>query len=55
MRAMLFLLALCALLAGCETAPVKQMARDFKSIFETPKGDADLAAWAGETVLNFSS
>lgn len=44
MRTMYFLLALCALLAGCETAPVKQMSTDIKSIFETPKGDSQLAA-----------
>jgi len=41
---MYFLLALCALLSGCETAPVKQMSTDIKSIFETPKGDSQLAA-----------
>jgi len=44
MRAMLFLLALCGLLAGCETAPVKQMTQDITSIWETPKGDPELTA-----------
>lgn len=44
MRRMLFLIASCALLAGCETEPVKQMTQDIKSIWETPKGDAELAA-----------
>jgi Tfp pilus assembly protein PilF len=41
---MLFLLALCGLLAGCETAPVKQMTQDIKSIWETPKGEPELTA-----------
>ena len=44
MRAMLFLLALCALLAGCESEPIRQMSGDIKSLFETPKGDEELAA-----------
>jgi Tfp pilus assembly protein PilF len=45
MRAMLYLLLLvCGLLSGCETAPVKQMTTDIKSVFETPKGDPELAA-----------
>ncbi|MGW8183809.1 MAG: TssQ family T6SS-associated lipoprotein [Burkholderiales bacterium] len=44
MRTMYFLLALCALLAGCESAPIKQMSTDIASIFETPKGDPQLAA-----------
>jgi len=44
MRAMLFLLALCGLLAGCETEPMKQMTQDIKSIFETPKGEPELTA-----------
>ena len=44
MRVVLFLIALCALLAGCETTPVQQMTQDIKSIWETPKGDADLEA-----------
>jgi len=44
MRAMLLLLASCALLAGCETAPVQQITQDFKSIFESTKGEPDLAA-----------
>jgi Tfp pilus assembly protein PilF len=44
MRQMLFLFALCALVAGCETTPVQQMTEDIKSIFETPKGESELAA-----------
>lgn len=44
MRAMLFLLALCAILAGCESEPIRQMSGDIKSLFETPKGDEELAA-----------
>ncbi len=40
MRQMLFLLALCALLAGCDTTAVK----DIKSIWETPKGEPELTA-----------
>ena len=44
MRAMLFLLASCALLTGCETAPVQQITQDFKSLFESPKGEAELNA-----------
>jgi hypothetical protein len=39
---MLLLLASCALLTGCESAPVQQITQDFKSIFESPKGEADL-------------
>lgn len=44
MRRFLFLIASCALLAGCETAPVMQMSKDIKSIFETPKGNEQLEA-----------
>jgi len=44
MRTMLFLIASCALLAGCDTAPVKQMIQDIQSIWETPKGNPELAA-----------
>ena len=44
MRVMLFLLAFCALLAGCESEPVKQLSDDFKSLFESPKGEAELNA-----------
>ncbi len=45
MRGMLYLLLLlCGLLAGCESGPVKQMTTDIKSVFETPKGDPELAA-----------
>ncbi|MDH3287783.1 MAG: TssQ family T6SS-associated lipoprotein [Betaproteobacteria bacterium] len=41
---MLFLLAWCALLAGCETTPVKHMTQDITSIFKTPKGQPELTA-----------
>jgi Tfp pilus assembly protein PilF len=44
MRHLLFLLTWCALLAGCDTMPVKTMAQDIKSIFETPKGEPELKA-----------
>jgi Tfp pilus assembly protein PilF len=44
MRAALFLLVSCALLVGCETAPVQQITQDFRSIFEAAKGEPDLAA-----------
>jgi len=44
MRVVLFLLALCGLLAGCETAPMKQFTQDITSIFETPKGEPALKA-----------
>ena len=44
MRAMLLLLAFCALLAGCESEPIRQLSEDFKSLFEAPKGDAELNA-----------
>ncbi len=44
MRAMPFLLALCGLLAGCESAPMQQMTQDITSVFETPKGEPALAA-----------
>ena len=44
MRAMLFLLALCGLLAGCESEPMRQLSGDIKSLFETPKGEAELSA-----------
>jgi len=44
MRSTFLLLALCALLAGCESEPIRQMSQDFQSLFETPKGEAELAA-----------
>lgn len=44
MRGTFLLLTVCALLAGCETEPMRQMSGDIKSLWETPKGDADLAA-----------
>ena len=44
MRATLLLLSLCALLTGCESEPIRQMSGDIKSLWETPKGEADLAA-----------
>ncbi len=44
MRAVLLLLASCALLVGCETAPVQQITQDFKSIFESTQGEPELAA-----------
>ena len=44
MRGTFILLTVCALLAGCETEPMRQMSGDIKSLWETPKGDADLAA-----------
>ena len=44
MRAVLLLLASCALLVGCETAPVQQITQDFRSIFEPTKGEPELAA-----------
>lgn len=44
MRATLLLLSLCALLTGCESEPIRQMSGDIKSLWETPKGEAELAA-----------
>ena len=44
MRSTILLLALGALLAGCESEPIRQISQDFRSIFETPKGEAELAA-----------
>lgn len=44
MRRILFLIVSCALLAGCETEPFRVMTQDIQSIWETPKGDTDLAA-----------
>ena len=44
MRGTFLLLTVCALLAGCETEPMRQMSGDIKSLWETPKGESDLAA-----------
>lgn len=44
MRRIHFLIVSCALLAGCETEPMKVFTQDITSIWETPKGDADLKA-----------
>lgn len=44
MRKILLLLAAAALLAGCETAPVKAIQQEFKGLFQTNKGEPDLAA-----------
>jgi Tfp pilus assembly protein PilF len=39
----MFAAALAATLAGCESAPVKQMQRDISSLIQPKKGDQDLA------------
>jgi hypothetical protein len=44
MYKILVLLAAVILLAGCESAPVKEMQQAFKDIFKGNKGDPDLAA-----------
>lgn len=44
MRMTIVLLAAAMLLAGCESAPVKQMQRDFRALFQDHKGEADLDA-----------
>lgn len=44
MRVVSLLLAAAVLLSGCESAPFKQMQEDFRSLFETGKGESDLAA-----------
>ena len=35
--------ALAAVLAGCESAPFKEIQQEFKALFQTPKGGQDLA------------
>jgi Tfp pilus assembly protein PilF len=44
MYRILALLAAVMLLAGCETAPMKELRDTFKGIFQGGKGDPDLAA-----------
>ena len=44
MRVTILLLAAALLMAGCESPAVKKMQQDFKSLFETNKGEPDLAA-----------
>jgi Tfp pilus assembly protein PilF len=44
MRVIHLLLATAMLLAGCETAPFKQMQQDLAGLFESGKGESDLAA-----------
>ena len=44
MYRILVLLAAVVLLAGCETAPMKELQQAFKGIFQGSKGDPDLAA-----------
>jgi Tfp pilus assembly protein PilF len=41
---MLALLAAAVLLAGCESAPIKEIQQTFKDAFQGSKGDADLGA-----------
>jgi Tfp pilus assembly protein PilF len=44
MRVICLLLAAAVLLSACESAPFKQIQQDFQSLFETGKGEPDLAA-----------
>jgi Tfp pilus assembly protein PilF len=44
MRKTAVLLAAAALLAGCETAPVKEVRETFSGMFQGSKGEADLKA-----------
>ena len=42
MRKTALLLAAAVVLAGCETAPMKDIQQAFRDLFQTSKGDADL-------------
>lgn len=44
MYKMLVMLAAAMLLAGCESAPIKDIQQTFRGIFQGNKGDPDLAA-----------
>jgi len=44
MRRTLLLLAAAALLAGCESAPIKELRQAFSDLFQEQKGEADFNA-----------
>jgi Tfp pilus assembly protein PilF len=44
MRKTLALIAAAVLLAGCETAPMREIRDAFKEVFQESKGEADLSA-----------